>query len=103
MSEDITFFGETNFRDARRRFGIKPADRRKHMYIIGKTGMGKTTLLENMAIQDIQNGKGLGIIDPHGEFAERMLDFVPPERIEDVIYFNPSDLEYPVAFNSMES
>ncbi|MBI2640159.1 MAG: type IV secretion system DNA-binding domain-containing protein, partial [Candidatus Sungbacteria bacterium] len=89
--------------DARRRFGIKPADRRKHMYIIGKTGMGKTTLLENMAIQDIQNGKGLGIIDPHGEFAERMLDFVPSERIEDVIYFNPSDLEYPVAFNSMES
>ncbi|MFY9461683.1 MAG: type IV secretion system DNA-binding domain-containing protein [Candidatus Sungiibacteriota bacterium] len=103
MADDITFFGETNFRDQRRRFGIKTADRRKHMYIIGKTGMGKTTLLENMAIQDIQSGKGVGIVDPHGEFAEKMLDFVPQSRIEDVIYFNPADLDFPVAFNSMES
>jgi len=72
------------------------------MYIIGKTGMGKTVLLENMAIQNIQRGNGLAIIDPHGEFAERMLDFVPKERINDVIYFNPSDLDYPISFNAIE-
>lgn len=103
MADDITFFAETNFRNQKRRFGIKTPDRRKHMYIIGKTGMGKTTLLENMAIQDIQIGRGVGIVDPHGEFAERMLNFVPEERMREVVYFNPADLEYPVAFNSMES
>ena len=104
MSEanEITFFAETNFRNQRKRFGIKTADRRKHTYIIGKTGMGKTTLLENMAIQDITSGKGLGIVDPHGEFAEKMLTFVPKERIDDVIYFNPSDTRFPIAFNPME-
>ena len=100
---DVTFFAETNFRDQKRRFGIKTLDRRKHIYIIGKTGMGKTTVLENMVIQDIQAGRGVGIVDPHGEFAERVLDFVPEERKEDVIYFNPVDLDFPVAFNSMES
>ncbi len=72
------------------------------MYIVGKTGMGKTTLLENMAVQDIRNGEGLGIVDPHGSFAEKMLDYVPKERIKDVIYFNPSDIEHPIAFNIME-
>mgnify|MGYP001585918645 FL=1 len=72
------------------------------MYIIGKTGMGKTVLLENMTIQDIQSGEGVGIIDPHGEYAERMLDFVPPSRINDVVYFNPCDLNNPIAFNVME-
>lgn len=101
--DDITLFGETNFRNERRRFGIKTNDRRRHMYVIGKTGMGKTTLLENMAIQDMRAGKGVGIVDPHGEFAEKMLDFIPEERIKDVIYFNPADLQHPVAFNSMES
>jgi len=105
MPEDnkqIIFFGETNFRNQRRKFGIKVNDRRKHFYIIGKTGMGKTTLLDNMAIQDIQNGNGLGIVDPHGDFAERMLNFVPSSRVNDVIYFNPADLDFPIAFNVME-
>ncbi len=73
------------------------------MYIIGKTGMGKTTLLENMAVQDIQNGEGIAFVDPHGDTAERLLDFVPKERINDVIYFNPSDISSPVAFNVMEN
>jgi CxxC-x17-CxxC domain-containing protein len=100
--EDITLFAETNFRNQRRQFGIKVNDRRKHMYIIGKTGMGKTTLLENIAIQDIQAGRGVGIVDPHGEFAEKMLDFVPSHRINDVVYFNPADLDYPIAFNVIE-
>jgi CxxC-x17-CxxC domain-containing protein len=99
---DITFFAETNFRNEKKRFGIKVNDRRKHVYIVGKTGMGKTTLLENMAIQDIQAGRGIGIVDPHGEFAEKMLDFIPPERLDDVVYINPADLDWPVAFNVME-
>ena len=88
---NIIYFGETNFRNERKRFGIKRRDRTKHMYVIGKTGMGKTTLEENMAIQDILNGEGVGIVDPHGEFAEKMLSFVPKERIDDVLYFSPSE------------
>ena len=100
--KDITFFAETTFRNLRQKFGIKSDDRRRHMYIIGKTGMGKTVLLENMAIQDIQKGHGVGFVDPHGEAAERLLDFVPSWRINDVIYFNPADLDYPIPFNVME-
>ena len=103
MNEEITLFGETNFRNEKRRFGIKKDDRRRHMYIIGKTGMGKTTMLENMIISDIIHGRGLGFIDPHGDSAEKILDFVPPERVKDVIYFNPSDLDRPIAFNAIES
>jgi len=102
MNDDITIFAETNFRNKRTRFGIKPDDRRRHMYIIGKTGMGKTVLLENMAIQDIQAGKGVAIVDPHGEFAEKMLDFVPSDRVNDVIYINPADIDHPISFNVME-
>lgn len=102
MNDEITYFGETTFRNQRRRFGIKTDDRRRHVYIIGKTGMGKSVMMENMAIQDIQKGNGIGFIDPHGETAERLLDFVPQNRINDVIYFNPADLDYPLAFNVME-
>ena len=102
MKEDITFFGETTFRNERKRFGIKTDDRRRHIYLIGKTGMGKSVMMENMAIQDIQTGKGIGFIDPHGEAAEKLLDFVPANRINDVVYFNPSDLNFPLAFNVME-
>jgi hypothetical protein len=72
------------------------------MYVIGKTGMGKSTMLENMIIQDIQNGEGLAFIDPHGGSAEKMLDFIPEHRIQDVIYFAPFDLDNPIAFNVME-
>jgi len=103
ITTNKVYFAETNFRNQRKRFGIKHADRGKHIYIIGKTGMGKTTLLENMVIQDIQNGDGVGVIDPHGEFAEKMLDFVPKKRINDVIYVDPSDLAHPVGFNIMEN
>ncbi|MFH1551715.1 MAG: type IV secretion system DNA-binding domain-containing protein [bacterium] len=99
---DINLFAETNFRNQKSKFGIKLNDRRKHLYVVGKTGMGKTTLLENMAIQDIQSGQGVGIVDPHGEFAQKMLDFVPSNRINDVIYFNPADLDNPIAFNAVE-
>ena len=101
--KDIIFFGETTFRNKRKKFGIKLDDRRRHFYVIGKTGVGKTSLIENMAIQDIDNGNGIGFIDPHGEAAEKLLEFIPPERINDVVYFNPADLDFPIAFNVMES
>ncbi|MDO8669408.1 MAG: type IV secretion system DNA-binding domain-containing protein [Candidatus Buchananbacteria bacterium] len=100
---DITLFGETNFRNQKKRFGIKRDDRRRHVYIIGKTGMGKTTLLENMIISDIIHGDGCCYVDPHGDTAEKILDFIPPNRINDVIYFNPSDTEFPIAFNILEA
>lgn len=103
MNSDINIFAETNFRNERKRFGIKKDDRRRHIYVIGKTGTGKTTLLENMVISDILCGNGVGIVDPHGEFAEKMLDFIPEERINDVIYFNPADLHHPIAFNPIET
>ena len=72
------------------------------MYVIGKTGMGKSTLLENMAIQDIRNGEGLAFIDPHGATVDKLLDYIPEHRIDDVIYFAPFDLDNPIAFNVME-
>lgn len=100
--EEITFFAKTNFRNQERVFGIKTDDRRRHMYVIGKTGMGKTNLLETMVIQDIQNGKGVAYIDPHGDTAEKLIKSIPSNRINDVIYFNPADQEFPIAFNVME-
>lgn len=100
---EINFFAKTNFRNQERVFGIKKDDRRRHMYVIGKTGMGKSNLLENMAIQDIRNGEGVCVVDPHGEFAEKMIKAIPQERINDVIYFNPADAEFPIAFNILES
>ena len=87
----ITIVGKTNFRNKDRMFGIKTDDRRRHFYVLGKTGMGKSTLLENMTIDDIRAGRGVAVLDPHGEYAERMLDYIPAERKKDVIYFNPAD------------
>ncbi len=102
MSE-INFFAKTNFRNQERVFGIKSDDRRRHMYVIGKTGMGKTNLLENMAIQDIRSGRGICFVDPHGEAAEKLLKAVPKNRINDVVYFNPADSDFPIAFNILEA
>ena len=100
--KEIIFFGLTSFGNQRKRFGIKKDDRRKHFYIIGKTGTGKSNLMENMAIQDMQNGNGIAYIDPHGDGAKKLLDFVPANRIKDVIFLNPADLDFPIAFNVME-
>lgn len=100
--ERITYFAETDARSKRVPFGIKAKDRSRHMYVIGKTGMGKSTLLENMAIQDIRNGEGMAFIDPHGKTAELLLDYVPQERLKDIVYFAPFDLDYPISFNVME-
>jgi len=102
MYNEINFFAETTFRNIKKKFGIKPDDRRRHLYVVGKTGMGKTNMIQNMAIQDIQNGHGVGFVDPHGEAAEELLNFIPANRINDVIYFNPADLDWPIAFNVME-
>jgi hypothetical protein len=101
-NEQITYFAETDARNKRMRFGIKAKDRTRHIYAIGKTGMGKSTLLENMAIQDIQNGNGIAFVDPHGSSADKLLEYVPEHRIKDVIYFAPFDLDHPISFNVME-
>jgi DNA helicase HerA-like ATPase len=98
----VTPFAITNFRDIKKRFGIKKKNRQGHMYIVGKTGTGKSTLLENMVISDINSAKGLCVIDPHGDLAEDVLNYVPKRRVKDVIYFNPQDIEHPVAFNLLE-
>jgi len=103
MNEDrVTYFAEADFRNSRTKFGIKAKDRTKHVYVIGKTGMGKSTLLENMAAQDIMNGEGMAFIDPHGSAIDKLLQYVPEHRIRDVVYFAPFDTDYPVAFNVME-
>ena len=95
-------FAKTDARGQAIPFGIKAKDRQRHMYVVGKTGMGKSTLLENMAAQDIMNGEGMAFIDPHGSAAETLLEYVPEHRLKDVVYFAPFDLDHPVAFNVME-
>jgi len=98
----VTYFAFTDSRGKKIPFGIKAKDRTKHTYIIGKTGMGKSTVLENMAIQDIQSGNGITFIDPHGKTAELLLEYVPESRINDVLYIAPFDTDFPVSFNVME-
>ena len=103
MDEDIiTAFAETNFRNERKRFGIRRKDRRYHMYVVGKTGVGKSTLLLNMISQDIQNNEGLAVLDPHGDLIEKALKAIPESRIKDLIYFNPQYEEQTLYFNPLE-
>lgn len=101
--DEITYFGETDSRGKRVRFGIKAIDRTKHMYVIGKSGMGKSTLLENLAVQDIQNGNGFCFLDPHGGSAELLMAYIPEERKKDVLYIAPFDTENPIGFNILEN
>ena len=100
--ERVTLFAKTDARGQNVPFGIKAKDRTKHMYVIGKTGMGKSTMLENIAVQDIANGEGMAFMDPHGATAEKLLEYIPEHRIDDVLYFAPFDMQYPVSFNVME-
>jgi tRNA isopentenyl-2-thiomethyl-A-37 hydroxylase MiaE len=100
--EKVTYFAETDSRNKRTKFGIKAKDRTRHMYVIGKTGMGKSTLLENMAVQDMQGGEGMAFLDPHGKTADLLLNYVPEHRIKDVVYFAPFDTDFPISFNIME-
>jgi len=102
INNPVTVFAETNFRNKRQHFGIKQDDRRRHMYIIGKTGMGKSVLQENMIINDIWAGRGVAVVDPHGDLVEKVIKYIPAERINDVIYFNPADIAHPIAFNVVE-
>jgi Type IV secretion-system coupling protein DNA-binding domain len=100
--ERVTPFAITNYRDIRKAFGIKQKDRRGHVYLIGKTGTGKSTLMANMMIADIKQGNGAALIDPHGDLAEEILEFIPEERMADVIYLDPADKDFPIAFNPLE-
>lgn len=100
--KELTVIGNTDFRNKSETFGIKMDDRKRHIYIIGKSGVGKSTLLENMAIDDIQLGRGIVIVDPHGEFADKAVDSIPAERIQDVIVIDPSDTDWPISFNPLE-
>lgn len=101
--QDTTPIGTTNFRNEHKNFGITDIDRMGHIYAIGKTGVGKSTLLLTMAISDVQQGKGLCVIDPHGDLAETLLDYIPEHRIEDVVYINPQDTNCPIAFNPLHA
>lgn len=99
---EITIFGKTNFHNVGQLFGIKIPDRRRHLYIIGKTGMGKSKLLELLIGSDLKTDKGIILLDPHGDLAKEVLNLIPEKRIKDVVYFDPSDLDFPIGFNPME-
>ncbi len=101
--EGITPIGRVNWRNSNQVFGIKDPDRLGHAYAIGKTGTGKSTLLQHMAISDIERGNGLCVIDPHGDIAENLLHYIPRHRIDDVIYFNATDINYPIGFNLLHA
>ncbi len=100
---DGTFLGYGYYRGVRRPVYLGFEDRRRHMYIIGKTGTGKSVLLEDMAVQDIKKGYGVCVIDPHGDLIDNIIQFIPPQRAEDVIYFDPSDTERPMGLNLLEA
>lgn len=99
---EITLLAQTNFRGNAEKFGIKLSDRRRHIYVVGKSGVGKSTLLENMSISDITHGRGIGVIDPHGEYIDNILKYIPEDRIDDVVLFDVSDQAFPIAFNVLE-
>ena len=102
INKDVTYLGLTTYRDKNQLFGIKRKDRRQHVYILGKSGTGKSVLMFNMIIQNIQNGEGVCLVDPHGENVEAVLSAIPPHRMKDVVYFNPADTDYHIGFNVLE-
>src|SRR6266536_1596819 len=103
MMEYETHIGTRAVYGASTAFGLCRAERRRHLYAIGKTGTGKTSLLRNLICQDIEAGRGVGVIDPHGDLAEALLDCIPPWRTDHVVYFNPADSAFPIGFNLMRS
>jgi CxxC-x17-CxxC domain-containing protein len=102
INKDVTYLGLTTYRDKNQLFGIKRKDRRQHVYLLGKSGSGKSVLMFNMIIQNIQNGEGVCLVDPHGENVETVLTAIPKHRLKDVIYFNPADADYHIGFNVLE-
>jgi hypothetical protein len=103
MDYETTYIGNRNVWGGEKPFGILREDRRQHIYVIGKTGTGKTTLLRSLICQDIESGHGVGVIDPHGDLAEELLDCIPAGRTDDLLYFNPADSSFPVGFNLIGS
>lgn len=101
-NKDLTYIGTATYRDKNVLFGMKRKDRRQHVYVLGKSGTGKSALMSNMIIQNIANGEGVCVVDPHGELVEGVLGAIPPERIKDVIYFNPADVDHHIGFNVLE-
>ncbi|MFT3787355.1 MAG: type IV secretion system DNA-binding domain-containing protein [Tepidisphaeraceae bacterium] len=102
-NDDVVWLGHRSTWGGQEPFGISAEERRRHVYVIGKTGAGKSTLLRNMLVQDIEAGRGVGLIDPHGDLAEELLDSIPPSRTRDVVYFNPCDRERPIGLNLLAS
>lgn len=100
--KNINFFARTMFKNQDTIFGIKDMDRHRHIWAIGKTGTGKSTLIANMAIDDFKKDRGVAVLDPHGDLSDTLLDYVPSRRINDVIYFNPADKEFPISINPLE-
>src|SRR2546426_6499528 len=98
-NDEVTVFAETDFREGRKRFGIKRQDRRHHMYLVGKTGMGKSTLLRTLIVSDLRAGNGLALIDPHGDLADQILSCITESRREDLIVFDPAAPRGIVPFN----
>ncbi|OGK45004.1 hypothetical protein A2957_01075 [Candidatus Roizmanbacteria bacterium RIFCSPLOWO2_01_FULL_38_11] len=101
-NKSVSFIGYTNYRNDKKIFGIKRIDRRRHVYVIGKTGNGKSRFIELLLISDIQNGEGCCLLDPHGDLATDLLHFIPKNRINDVVYINPTDQNFPIGFNPLE-
>ncbi len=101
-NRNVTYFAKTNFRNKNEIFGIKRKDRRQHVYALGKSGSGKSVLLSNLILQDIKNGEGVCVVDPHGELVEEILHLIPEDRAKDVIYFNPADSDFHVGFNVIQ-
>lgn len=99
---NINFFAKTQYKNLNTTFGIKNSDRLRHIWTVGKTGTGKSTMIANMAIDDIKKGRGLGVIDPHGDLCDDILDYIPKHRINDTIYFNPADRNFPIVINPLE-
>jgi len=102
LPQEGIVIGKNVFRGVERLVRIQRDDRRRHLYIIGQTGTGKTTLLKNMVAQDLKNGEGICVVDPHGELIEELLGLVPRERAEEVILFDPGDIERPLGLNMLE-
>ena len=102
VPEEGLLLGYNMFRGAKKAIRLAENDRQRHMYVVGQTGTGKSTYLENLALQDMLEGKGFAFVDPHGDTAERLLAMVPKERTEDVIYFSPADMDFPLGLNMFE-
>lgn len=99
---DVSFFGKTNYHNSFEDFGIHREDRRRHLYVVGKSGTGKSKLLELFISEDIKNGEGVAVLDPHGDLVDNIMRMIPKERVNDIVYFDPGDSEFPIAFNPLE-